>query len=102
PRRRSGMPMKWLKSLLRILALLVVLIAIGAGVGWYLLRGKPSWYDGVVPDAAARRAAAVRAENELKRTIDWAASQQAEERAALYAARTSPATSAPATAPTTR
>src|SRR5438105_3370163 len=53
--------------------------------------------------AAARRAAAVRAENELKRTIDWAASQQAEERAALYAARsslTTSATSAPATAPT--
>jgi hypothetical protein len=94
--------MKWLKSLLRIVALLVVLIAIGAGVGWYLLRGRPSWYDGVVPDPAARQAAAVRAENELKRTIDWAASQQAEERAALYAARTSPATSAPATAPTTR
>ena len=32
--------MKWLKSLLRIVALLVVLIAIGAGVGWYLLRGQ--------------------------------------------------------------
>src|SRR4051794_14892880 len=97
--------MKWLKSLLRIVALLVVLIAIGAGVGWYLLHGRPSWYDGVAPDPAARQAAAVRAENELKRTIDWAASQQAEERAALYAARTSPttpATSAPTTGPATR
>src|SRR5215210_3135619 len=92
--------MKWLKSLLRIVGLLVVLIAIGAGVGWYLLRGKPAWYDAAVPDLATRQAAAVRAENELKRTIDWAASQQAEERAGLFAARTGPATS-PATGPST-
>ena len=94
---------KLLKSLLRIVALLAVLIAVGAAVGWYLLRGKPSWYEPVASDPAARQAAAVRAENELKRTIDWASSQQAEERAAIHAARsaTSPAT-APATSPATR
>jgi hypothetical protein len=89
--------MKWLKRLIRMTALLAVLIAIGAGVGWYLLRGKPDWYIGDVADPAAQQAAAVRAENELKRTIDWAASQQAEERAALHAAR-----GAVATSPTTR
>ena len=97
--------MKWLKRLLRIVALVVVLAAVGAGVAWYLLRGKPSWYDVVKVDPAAQQAAAVRAENELKRTIDWASSQQAEERAAIHAARgAAPAapTTAPATGPSSR
>ena len=89
--------MKWLKRLLRIVALVVVLAAVGAAVAWYLLRGTPSWYDVVQVDPAVQQAAAVRAENELKRTIDWAASQQAEERAALHAARgaSTPASPAP-------
>jgi hypothetical protein len=96
--------MKWLKRLLRIVALVVVLVVVGAGVAWYLLRGTPSWYEVVQVDPAARQAAAVRAENELKRTIDWAASQQAEERAALYAARGAPAAapSSSAAGPSTR
>ena len=96
--------MKWLKRLVRIVAVVVVLAALGAGVGWYLLRGRPSWYEVVKVDPAAQQAAAVRAENELKRTIDWAASQQAEERAAIHAGRgaaaASPATAA--TGPSTR
>ena len=90
--------MKWLKRLLRMFALLVVLGAIGAGIAWYLLRGRPSWYDAVAADPAAQQAAAVRAENELKRTIDWAASQQAQERAAITAARSAP-TPAPSSGP---
>jgi hypothetical protein len=94
--------MKWMKSLLRILALLAVLIAIGAGVGWYLLRGRPSWYEPDRSDPAARQAAAVRAENELKRTIDWASSEQAQERAALHAARGASPATAPSTGPTSR
>jgi hypothetical protein len=94
--------MKWLKSLLRILALLAVLIAIGAAVGWYLLRGTPTWYEVTKDDPAARQAAAVRAENELKRTIDWASSQQAEERAAIHAARGASPSTGPATTQTTR
>jgi hypothetical protein len=97
--------MKWLKSLIRIVVLLAVLIAIGVGVGWYLLRGRPSWYEPDRSDPAARQAAAVRAENEFKRTLDWASSEQAQERAAIYAARgataTSPSTS-PSTGPTSR
>ena len=93
--------MKWLKRLLRMFALIVVLGAIGAGIAWYLLRGRPSWYDAVAADPAAQQAAAVRAENELKRTIDWAASQQAQERAAISAARTAP-TASTAPAPSTR
>lgn len=79
--------MKWLKRLFRIVAVVLVLAALGAAAGWYLLRGRPSWYEADPADPAARQAAAVRAENELKRTIDWAASQQAEERAAIHAAR---------------
>ena len=96
--------MKWLKSLLRIVALLVVLLAVGAAVSWYLMRGRPSWYEGVPLDPAVQQAAAVRAENELKRTIDWAASQQARERAAIHAERgTAGSTGTPAsTAPATR
>ena len=94
--------MKWVKSLLRILALLAILIAIGAGVGWYLLRGTPTWYEVPALDPAARQAAAVRAENELKRTIDWAASQQAEERAAIHAARGAAPSTGPATTQATR
>jgi hypothetical protein len=94
--------MKWLKSLLRIAACVVVLFAAGAGLAWYLARGRPSWYDAQSIDPAARQAAAVRAENEFKRTMDWAASQQAEERAAIHAARGAPATSAPSTGPATR
>lgn len=96
--------MKWLKSLLRIVALLVVLLAVGAAIGWYLLRGRPSWYEGLPVDPAAQQAAAVRAENELKRTIDWAASQQAQERAAIHAGRGAAAPSAAnaTTAPATR
>ena len=96
--------MKWLKRLLRIVALVIVLAAIGAAVGWYLLRGRPSWYEVVRDDPVAQQAAAVRAENELKRTIDWAASQQAEERAAIHAARGGggASTKSSATAPTTR
>jgi len=70
-----------------VVTCLVVLLAVGAGVAWYLLRGRPAWYDGVRADPAALQAAAVRAENELKRTIDWASSQQAEERAAIHANR---------------
>lgn len=92
--------MKWVKSLIRIVALLTVLLAIGAAILWYLARGTPSWYEVAAADPAARQAAAVRAENELKRTIDWASSQQAVERAALHAARTSPS-SPPATTPST-
>jgi len=96
--------MKWLKRLLRIVALVVVLAAVGAGVAWYLLRGRPSWYEVVKVDPVAQQAAAVRAENELKRTIDWAASEQAEERAAIYAARGAPTGSSttPASSPSTR
>ena len=94
--------MKWLRSLLRIFALLAVFIAIGAAIGWYLLRGTPTWYEVTRDDPAARQAAAVRAENELKRTIDWAASQQAQERAAIHAARSSPPSTGPATTQATR
>ena len=96
--------MKWLKRLLRMFALLVVLLAVGAAVAWYLLRGTPSWYQGETIDPVAQQAAAVRAENELKRTIDWAASQQAQERAALHAARgaATPSTSRPSTGPASR
>ena len=94
--------MKWLKSLLRIVALLVVLVAVGAAAAWYLLRGRPGWYEGGPVDPAVQQAAAVRAENELKRTIDWAASQQAQERAAISASRGAPAPAAATTAPATR
>lgn len=79
--------MKWLKRLFRIVVVVLLLIAVGAAAGWYLLRGRPSWYEADASDPAARQAAAVRVENELKRTIDWAASQQAEERAAIHAGR---------------
>jgi hypothetical protein len=89
--------MKWVKRLLRIVACVVVIAVVGAAVAWVLLRGRPSWYDGQALDPAAARAAAVRAENEFKRTIDWAASQQAEERAAMRAARDGAAASSPTT-----
>ena len=93
--------MKWLKSLLRILTAVAVVLVVAAGVAWYLARSNPSWYPGpVVEDPAALQAAAVRAENELKRTIDWAAAQQAQERARLHAAGGRPATN-PNTRPTT-
>ena len=99
--------MKWLKSLARILACVLVIAAVGAAVGWYLLRGTPTWYVAAPVDPAAQQAAAVRAENQLKRTIDWAASQQAQERAAIHAARgtgtgVAPATTNPSTSPATR
>ena len=96
--------MKWMKRLLRIVAVVVVVVAIGAGVAWYLLRGTPSWYPIAQLDPVAQQAAAVRAENELKRTIDWAASQQAEERAAIHASKSGATrpTSAPSTGPSSR
>jgi hypothetical protein len=91
--------MKWVKRLVRIVACVVVLAVVGAAVAWVLLRGRPSWYEAQAFDPAAARAAAARAENEFRRTIDWAASQQAEERAALHAARAG-AASSPSTPPT--
>jgi hypothetical protein len=94
--------MKWVKRLVRVVAVVVVIAVVGAGVAWYLLRGRPSWYDAQVADPAAVQAAAVRAENEFKRTIDWAASQQAEERAAIRAARDAPPATSPSTGPATR
>lgn len=76
--------MKWLKRLLVVIACVTVVLAIGAAVAWSMLRGRPTWYpDDVVVDPAAQQAAAARAEDEVKRTIDWAAAQQAEERARL-------------------
>jgi hypothetical protein len=97
------LPMKWLKRLFRIVACVAVVLAVGAGVAWYLARCKPSWYPGpeVAADPAAQQAAAVRAENELKRTIDWAASQQAEERARLHTAREAPGAAPAVTRPAT-
>lgn len=82
---------KPLKSLVRILIAVVVLGAVGLAIAWVMLRGTPSWYPEAVLDPAARQAAAARAENELQKTIDWAAARQAEERARLHGA-TPPAT----------
>src|SRR5688500_6895838 len=77
--------MKWFKRLSLVLACLLVLLGIGGVIAWRMLRGTPSWYPQAAVDPAAQQAAAVRAENEVQRTIDWAATQQAEERARLFA-----------------
>jgi hypothetical protein len=93
--------MKWLKRLLLAVACLLVLLILGVTVAWKMLHGRPSWYPDEGPvDVAEQQAAAARAEDEVKRTIDWAAAQQAEERARLQgggdagvpATTTSPAT----------
>src|SRR5437867_8022286 len=72
--------MKWLKRLLLAVACLLVVLLLGAGVALKMLRGRPEWYAEQHVDAAVQQAAAARAEDEVKRTIDWAAAQQAEER----------------------
>jgi hypothetical protein len=77
--------MKWLKRLLVVVACALVVLVVGAAIAWKMLRGRPDWYADVQADPAARQAAAARAEDEVKRTIDWAAAQQAEERARLQA-----------------
>ena len=100
--------MKWLKRLLLAVACLLVLLIGGAAVAWKMLRGRPDWYVEQHVDPQAQQAAAARAEDEVKRTIDWAAAQQAEERARLTGAGgaigTAPATGSVAatTAPATR
>ena len=73
----------WLRRLLVVTACLLALLLVAAFVGWRMLRGRPSWYPRQAADPAARQAAAARAEDEFRRTIDWAAAQQAEERARL-------------------
>ena len=90
---------KWLKRLLVAVACLLVVLIIGAAVGWSMLRGRPDWYAEQPADPAAQAAAAARAEEELRRTIDWAASQQAEERRLGHAPPTTSASTAPATNP---
>ena len=84
---------KWLKRLLVAVACLLAALIVAAAVGWSMLRGRPDWYAEQAADPAAQAAAAARAEDEVRRTIDWAASQQAEERRLGH---TPPATS-PAT-----
>lgn len=92
--------MRWAKSLLRILAAVVVLGAVMLAVAWAMLRGTPSWYPQAEIDPAVRQAAAARAENELQKTIDWAAARQAEERARLHAGTA--ASTKPSTTPARR
>ena len=93
--------MKWLKRLLVVVACVLLVLIIGAAIAWRMLRGRPDWYAEQHIDPAAQQAAAARAEDEVRRTIDWAAAQQAEERARLAAPpATGPVPSA--TAPATR
>jgi hypothetical protein len=75
--------MKWLKRLLVLVAVALVVLIGGAAIAWKMLRGRPDWYGELPIDPAAQKAAAARAENEVKRTVDWAAALQAEERARL-------------------
>jgi hypothetical protein len=75
--------MKWLKRLLLVAAVALVVLMIGAALAWRMLRGRPDWYGDQQVDPAAQKAAAARAEDEIKRTLDWASAQQAEERARL-------------------
>ena len=75
--------MKWLKRLLVVVACTLVVLIAGAAVAWKMLRGRPEWYAEQHVDPAAQQAAAARAEDEVRKTIDWAAAQQAEERARL-------------------
>ena len=83
----------WFKRLLVGLACLAAALVVAVGVGWAMLRGRPSWYPQQWADPAARQAAAARAEDEFRRTIDWAAAQQAEERARLMNAPPAPSPS---------
>ena len=75
--------MKWLKRLLVVVACALLVLIVGAAVAWRMLRGRPDWYAELHVDPVVQQAAAARAEDEVKRTIDWAAAQQAEERARL-------------------
>ena len=94
----------WLRRVLVVFGCLVVALVVGAAIGWKMLRGRPSWYPEQSADPVARQAAAARAEDEFRRTIDWAAAQQAEERARLQGpdantAAAAPSTTAPASRP---
>ena len=103
------MKKKWFRRISTTLVVLLVLLAVSLALAWKMLRERPAWYpEEVVVDPAVQRAAAARAENEVKKTLDWASAQQAEERARLHAAAqgggvpaTTPATS-PATNPARR
>ena len=86
----------WFRRLLVVTACLLALLAVAAGVGWAMLRGRPSWYPQQAADPAARQAAAARAEDEFRRTIDWAAARQAEERVRLQNAPPASTPQAPA------
>ena len=93
--------MKWLKRLLLVVACAMVLLIAGAAVAWKMLRGRPDWYVDQQVDPVAQKAAAARAEDEVRRTIDWAAARQAEERARLQGGTGAVEVPAASTAPAT-
>jgi uncharacterized protein YpmS len=69
--------MKWVKRLLLLVVFLAVLAGALAGVGWWLSRGTPDWYTRGRSNPREMAAAAHRAEQQVNRTLSWAADQQA-------------------------
>lgn len=69
--------MKWLKRLLLLVVFLGVLAGSLYGVAWWLSHGTPDWYARGRSDPKQMAAAAHRAEQQVNRTLSWAADQQA-------------------------
>ena len=66
---------KWLKR--TILGLLLVVL-VGAGLGYWLFRGTPEWYRPTMLSAQERSEAAERAEGKVRATYNFAAKLQAD------------------------
>ena len=78
-----------------IVAMLLLGIVLMSGGSAYLLRGTPDWYLPQEGTAEQRHAAARSAEDKLLMARNWAAQTQAQESAAIRAARTGATAPAP-------
>lgn len=70
---------KFFKRLLVALVVLLLLLGVAAGVVYYLYQGTPDWLPAPAASPAEQAAAAKRAQDTMKSTVDWASTVQAEE-----------------------
>lgn len=86
--------MRFLKTLLRILLMLLFTLVVIAVCGWFMLRGTPAWYRATAITADQRRAAAARVEDKLIHIYNWVAATRARRVRAVAATKSAPTSTA--------